>query len=80
MNQCKRNQLNRTTILCLVLSPLIFFVNAPAILHDISDKVIILKKHLTALSGFSYSYFIDIAIAIGKTAKTAKKSNHDISF
>jgi hypothetical protein len=32
-----------------VPAQLVFFVNAPAILHDILDKLSILKKHLHAL-------------------------------
>ena len=39
---------------------LLFFVNVPAILRDISDKLSILKKHLNAHSGFTYSYFMPI--------------------
>ena len=35
----------------LVLARLLFFVNVPAILRDISDKLSILKKHLNAHSG-----------------------------
>ena len=35
-------------------------VNVQTILRDISDKLNILKKHLNAHSGFTYSYYIPI--------------------